>query len=413
MRATTNMGNRPVLIQRNRKRIPVMKRWRTTIPRDQYRLAAVVASAAVIAAAASGCTAAASQSATAKLEDAGHATVDSAHGTICLLWPNETTPAWTSYQIPTAVAAFKKYMPNMKLLQYNGNSDAGTQLGQVQACIADKATAVVISPTVPEEAGAELKDLAAAHIPAIALDQDPDGGPAYAYVWVNFGYAGQWFGKEMTANLVKQVGHKPVRLAEIYGDPTFAVYHDWLTGIDPYLNALIKKGDVKVVCQANTPSWDPATAQTNMEQCLTKTGNDVDAVLAMNDSTSDGIAAALQQQHLLGKVKIYGGHDGDLTTVQRVLAGDQIATFHPDDAAQAVDAVILVEAALAGKTAQSTGLIDYHFMNGYTKGGVPTVKSPEILVTAKNVQQTIVDTGMATKAEICTSIAVNTAFCKD
>jgi D-xylose transport system substrate-binding protein len=282
----------------------------------------------------------------------------------------------------------------------------------VQACIAQKATAAVISPTVPEEAGAELKDLAAAHIPAIALDQDPDGGPAYAYVWVNFQYVGQWFGKYMAAHLVKNIGHKPVRLAEIYGDPTFAVYQDWLTGMGPYLNALIKHGDVKVVCKANTTSWEPTIAQTNMEQCLTKTGNGVDVVLAMNDSTSDGIAAALSTQHLLGKVKIYGGHDGDLTTVQRVLVGDQIATFHPDDAAQAIDAVILVEAALAGKTPQSTGLIDYYFKNGFTKGGVPTVQAPEVLVTATNLQKSIIGPGLDTKAEICTSIAVTSAFCK-
>jgi D-xylose transport system substrate-binding protein len=388
-----------------------MEKWSTKARRRQYKLATVVA-AALMAAAASGCSSAASQPSTVKLADAGTASVDSAHGTICMLWPNETTPAWTSYQIPTAVAAFKKYMPNMKLLQYNGNSDAATQLSQVEACVADKANAVLISPTVPAQAGAELQDLAAAHIPAIALDQDPDGGPAYAYIWVNFESVGQWFGKYLTANLVKEAGHTPVKLAEIYGDPTFAVYQDWLTGIDPYLNALIKNGDVKVVCKANTPSWSPSTAQTNMEQCLTKTGNGIDAVLAMNDSTSDGIAAALQEEGLLGKVKIYGGHDGDLTTIQRVLAGDQIATFHPNDAAQAVDAVVLIEAALAGKSAQSTGLIDYHFMNGYTKGGVPTAKSPEILVTSTNIQQSIVNAGLATKAEICTSIAVNSAYCK-
>jgi D-xylose transport system substrate-binding protein len=338
--------------------------------------------------------------------------INTTKGTVCLMWPNETTPAWTAYQIPTAVAAFKKYLPNMKQLQSNGNNDAATQLSQVQSCIAEKATAALISPTVPEEAGAELKDLAAAHIPAIALDQDPDGGPVYAYVWVDFHQVGQWFGQYMTAHLVKNVGHTPVRLAEIYGDPTFAVYQDWLAGITPYLSALIKQGDIKVVCKANTTSWEPTIAQTNMEQCLTKTGNGVDAVLAMNDSTSDGIAAALATQHLLGKVKIYGGHDGDLTTVQRVLAGDQIATWHPNDEAQALDAVVLVEAAMAGKTAQSTGLVNYHFENGYTKGGVPTVQAPEVLVTATNIQQSIVDPGLATKAEICTGIATSSTFCK-
>src|SRR5271168_4230630 len=50
--------------------------------------------------------------------------INTTKGTVCLMWPNETTPAWTAYQIPTAVAAFKKYLPNMKQLQSNGNNDA-------------------------------------------------------------------------------------------------------------------------------------------------------------------------------------------------------------------------------------------------------------------------------------------------
>jgi D-xylose transport system substrate-binding protein len=344
------------------------------------------------------------------------AVVDKAPGTVCLFYPNLTTPGWilgSKYLIDT----FKKFMPNMKQLAYNGNNDAATQLGQVQACIASKATVAIISPTVPEEAGAELKDLAAAHIPAISIDQDPDGGPTYAYVWVNFKYVGQWFGQYMTEHLEAQVAarglpHTPVRLAEMYGDPTFAVYQDFLAGITPYLNALIKKGLVQVVCRANATSWEPTIAQTNMEQCLTKTGNGVDAVLAMNDSVSDGVAAALETQHLLGKVMIYGGHDCDLTTLQRILAGDQIATFRENVVGSDEDAVALAEAALAGKTAQSTGLINYSFDNGYTKGGVPTVRAPEVVVTAANMQQTIVDYGYYTKAQLCTSIATNTAFCK-
>ncbi len=68
-----------------------MEKWRTKARRGKYKLATVVAAAALIAAAASGCSSASSQSSTAKLANAGTASVDSTHGTICLLWPNETT----------------------------------------------------------------------------------------------------------------------------------------------------------------------------------------------------------------------------------------------------------------------------------------------------------------------------------
>lgn len=337
--------------------------------------------------------------------------VDSAKGSICLFLPNLVEPGWVPFS-ETGEKLFKQYFPNMTLYTYNGNNSASTQLGQVQACISHKPTFADISPPVPTEAGAALKVLAAAHVPTIGQDNDPDGGPVYAYVWVDFLQVGQYFGRYMAANVARQVGHTPVRLAEVLGDPTFAVYNDFMDGVTPYLNALVKKGVVKIVCKFNTPGWDPTTAQTSMEQCLTKTGNGVDAILGMNDSVMDGASAALETQHLLGKVKMYGGHDSDLTTLQRILAGDQYATFHPINAAQFLDTITLAEAAIAGKTAASTGLIDYHFHNGFVKGGVPTVRAAEQVVTATNMQQTIVDEGLYTKKELCTSIAVSSTFCK-
>jgi len=346
---------------------------------------------------------------------AGKVSVNTAlKGKVYLLYPNNTTPSWPLYQVPTMEAAFKKYLPNIKVIAENGNNSQTTQQGQVQAAIASKATLVVVSPPDPALAGAELKDLAAAHIPAIAWDNDPDGGPAYAYVWVNFSAVGQYFGQWIKSNLLAKVGHKPVRLAEIYGDPTFQVYNDWLAGITPILAPLVKNGTVKVVCKANTPGWVPATAQTAMQACLTQTGNKVDAVLTMNDSTTDGVAAALSaaSPSLLGKTLLIGGHDGDLLSVQRVLAGDQIATFHPSGADQGLATVALTEAALTGKTAASTGWINYHFNNGFVKGGVPTVKVVEQLITPATVQADIVNEHLLTKAELCTSIALKSAFCK-
>jgi D-xylose transport system substrate-binding protein len=380
--------------------------------RSTRRLAYIAAAAALVTAAFASAAGALPTSSTAGgAPPPPNPRPSSIKGTVCLFFPNQVEPGWVPFA-KSGIAAFKKYMPNMAQLTYDGNNSAATQLSQVQACIAHKATLAVISPPVPTQAGASLKLLADAHIPTIAQDNDPDGGPVYAYVWVNFQTVGQYFGKYMTAHLAKQVGHKPVRVAEILGDPTFVVYHDWLKGMSPYLNKLIANGTVKIVCKTDTVGWAPTTAQTHMQQCLTKTGNGVDAVLMMNDSTGDGIAAALQSQHLLGKIKLYGGHDSSLTALQRVIAGDQIATFHPNNQEQFGYTIQLAEAALAGKSAASTGLINYQFPNGFVKGGVPTIKAPEQVVTSANIAQTVVAEGLYTKAQLCTSLAANSSFCK-
>ena len=179
-------------------------------------------------------------------------------GSVYALWPNTTTPAWPLYTIPTEVAAFKQYLPNVALVQLVGNNDQALQQTQVEAAITAKARAVVLSPVVPTAAGGALKQLADAKIPVIALRQDPIGGPVNSYVWVDFEGVGKFWGDYLAAHLITDVGHKPVRLAEILGDPTFEVYNRWTNGISPALNALVSSGQVQIVCKADTKGFVPS-----------------------------------------------------------------------------------------------------------------------------------------------------------
>ncbi|BCB74804.1 hypothetical protein GCM10022251_53410 [Phytohabitans flavus] len=334
-----------------------------------------------------------------------------ATGPVFFLVPNSTTPAWPTYYMPAVQEAVAKLMPNVEFITQSADNNQSKQLSQVEAAIAQQASAVIVSPPNPAQAGAELNKLAAAKIPAIGYLNDPNGGPVYAYVWVDFTTVGKHWGQWLTDNLEKSVGHTPVKLAAIYGDPTFKVYDLWLEGIKPALDKLVADGKIEIVCQADTPGWDPSVAQKAMEQCLTKTGNQVDVTLAMNDSTSDGIWAALKAQSLNGKVKMIGGHDGSLTAVQRTLVGDQVGTFHPDGVQLGESVAKLLDAALKGQDAKSAGVVNGTFDNGFVKDGVPTVFGKENLVTPDNVQQEIVDNKIFTKDEICKGIAAQTTFC--
>jgi len=279
---------------------------------------------------------------------------------VFFLVPNATTPAWPTYYMPAVQAAFEEYLPNVELITDTADNDSAKQLSQVEAAIAQQAAAVIISPPNPAQAGAALAKLAAADIPAIAYLNDPIGGPVNSYVWVDFKTIGEYWGQWLLDNLSEGDGD-PIQLAAIYGDPTFEVYHLWLEGIQPALDQLVDEGRVEIVCEADSTGWDPSVAQQAMEQCLTKTGNQVDVTLAMNDSTSDGIWAALKAQGLNGTVQMIGGHDGSLTAIQRVLVGDQVGTFHPDGVQLGEATARLVQAALEGKSADSTGFINGSF----------------------------------------------------
>jgi len=332
-------------------------------------------------------------------------------GTVYMLWPQSAIPIWPLYTIPSVKNAFKEFLPNVKMVELNGNGDPILQQTQVEAAIAAKATAVVFSPVVPTAAGGALKAFAAAGIPVVALRQDPMGGPVSSYVWVDYAGVGEYWAKYIKDNIDKDFPDKKVvKASMILGDPSFEVYNRWRKAVDPTLDPLIKSGRIKIVCRQDIPKFNPALAQSAMDQCLTA-NPDLDVAIVMQDSTTNGMAASLAANNLLGKVKIYGGHDGDVQTLQRILLGQQYGTFHPDGVKTGLAAAAFTRAVILKKSVESTGYVNGMFLNGFYKDGVPTYLASETLVTAENMQKTIVDDGFLPKSAICTGAVVKTNFC--
>ena len=101
------------------------------------------------------------------------------------------------------------------------------------------------------------------------------------------------------------------------------------SGMDEVIRHAVDSGDIKIVGETYTDNWDPAKAQTSMEQFLTAENNKVDAVLAENDGMAGGVIAALDAQGLAGKVPV-SGQDGDLAALNRVALGTQTVDVWKD-----------------------------------------------------------------------------------
>jgi D-xylose transport system substrate-binding protein len=86
---------------------------------------------------------------------------------------------------------------------------------------------------------------------------------------------------------------------------------------------------ITIVGETYTDNWDPALAQTQMEQFLTETNNEVDAVLSENDGMAGGVVAALEAQGLAGEVPV-SGQDGDQAALNRVALGTQTVSVWKD-----------------------------------------------------------------------------------
>jgi D-xylose transport system substrate-binding protein len=86
---------------------------------------------------------------------------------------------------------------------------------------------------------------------------------------------------------------------------------------------------INIVGETYTDNWDPALAQTEMEQFLTENNNEVDAVLSENDGMAGGVVAALEAQGLAGEVPV-SGQDGDQAALNRVALGTQTVSVWKD-----------------------------------------------------------------------------------
>ncbi|MEY9840166.1 sugar ABC transporter substrate-binding protein [Streptacidiphilus sp. EB103A] len=330
--------------------------------------------------------------------------------TVYMLLPDTTTVRFTTQDGPDFQAAMQKDMPGVKVVIQNAEDDPQKQVQQVETAIAGGASAIVLVAADPYIAGGALQQASAAKVPVLLYDHDARGGNAAAQVVFDSLSVGQNQGKDAAAQLSAGTTAKPKIIARIYGNQGDYGTTQYKKGQDQYLQPLIAAGKVKVACETYTPNWDPAKAQTEMEQCLTKTGNHLDGVVVMNDGTAGGVIAALNAQGLAGKVPVVGGQDANLQAVQYILLGYQYDTVYKPFKLQAAKAADLtVQLLKTGKINSSD--VDGYVDNGFMKPGVPAAFLPVQNLHADTVG-TLVKDGVWTWKQICTGPTAATATCK-
>lgn len=100
-------------------------------------------------------------------------------------------------------------------------------------------------------------------------------------------------------------------------------------GMEEVIGDAVAAGDIEIVGETYTDNWDPAIAQSHMEQFLTAENNEIDAVLSENDGMAGGVVAALEAQGLAGQIPV-SGQDGDQAALNRVALGTQTVDVWKD-----------------------------------------------------------------------------------
>jgi len=152
------------------------------------------------------------------------------------------------------------------------------------------------------------------------------------------------------------------------------------------LKPKIDNGDIKVVGDQWAEGWLSENAMRLTEDVLTVNNNEIDAILASNDSTASGAIQALIEQDLAGKIPVTG-QDCDLAACKRIVDGTQTMSVYKP-------LPILAQAAvqLAFDIVTKAKIETNAIYNNGTKD-VPSINLPIIAADKTNIIDTVIADG--------------------
>ena len=151
------------------------------------------------------------------------------------------------------------------------------------------------------------------------------------------------------------------------------------------LKPAIDRGDIKIVSDQFAKEWKAEEALRITEDALTKTNNDIQAIVASNDGTAGGAVSGLPPQ-LVGKVLVTG-QDAALDAVQRIVDGKQTMTIYKPIIPLAFSAVDSALKLARGEKVEAKDKVN----NG--KIDVPSILQEPVVVDKSNVMTTVIKDG--------------------
>jgi len=307
-------------------------------------------------------------------------------------WNNYNEERWAKSDEPAIKAALDA--AGVQYINTDAGSSVEQQLADVEQLISQGADALII---LAQDGTAILPAVQSAldqGIPVIAYDRLIED-PRALYITFDNVEVGRMqarvvFEQVPTGNYVFIKGNSADANADFLRG-----------GQQEILQAAIDAGDIVNVGESYTDNWDPAVAQTNMEQFLTVNDNNVDAVVASNDGMAGGVVAALAAQGLDGIV-VVSGQDGDAAALNRVALGTQAVSVWKDarelGAAAGAAAAELAKGMAMGSIA-GTAPFDSPGGNSMT-----SILLPPIPITQDNLN-VVLDAGWIDAATLCQGVA--------
>ncbi len=300
-------------------------------------------------------------------------------------------------------------------LQY-AEDDIPTQVNQIDTMITKGAKVLIIASIDGTALTSQLEQAHANGIKVIAYDRliRNSANVDYYTTFDNFKVGVQQATSLLTGLGVLDASGKdtgktgPLNIELFAGSPddnnaTF-FYNGAMSVLKPYIDKkvlVVKSGqtDFKTIA---TLRWDPATAQSRMENVLTSTysdGSKVAGVLSPYDGLSIGILGALKgvgYGTASQPYPIVTGQDAEAASVKSIIKGEQYSTIYKDTRELAKVTVAMTDALLKGQQPKTNDTTSYD--NGVKV--VPSYLLESQIITKDNYKKILVDGGYYTEAQL-------------
>lgn len=269
----------------------------------------------------------------------------------------------------------------------NANNDSQLQYEQVADMIKSGINVLVIVPHDSEDAARAVALAKKAGIPVISYDRLVRDADVDVYISFNNVRVGQVMG-EAIKKAVPEGGYIILNGSE--NDNNSEMFSE---GYKSIIQDSIDSGKIKILGETWVKDWRRETAYDYVYGILQEKGDQVNAIIAANDSLAWAAIDALSVEMLTDKVKVVG-HDADLAACQRIVEGTQLLTVYKP-IKYLVDKTLETCTALVKKqkiTADST--ID----NGLKE--IPYIMIDVIPVTKDNIDETVIKDGFHLKEDV-------------
>ena len=289
------------------------------------------------------------------VEEAAEEVAEAATGKIGIAMPTQSLERWNRDGLyldeQFQAAGFET------ILTFSDN-EVDRQVNDIQNMLADGVDLLIIAAIDGEALNTVLNEAAEAGVPVISYDRLILNDAVSYYVSFDNYTVGKLQGEFIESTLDLAAGGE-YNMEITAGDPADNNAGYFYQGAIDVLQPYIDNGTVTVVSgqtdftSVATPSWSTDEALSRAQNILASyyaDGTQLDIWLCSNDSTSLGVAQAIESDYAGDNAIVQTGQDGDEANLKNIVDGKQTMTVYKNVANEAIVTLILAQAMLNGET---------------------------------------------------------------